>query len=85
MFGLGSLTAEILFFMSYSKTGADRFPPERLPLFYLAFAHLSMALACVTIGVDPYGFLGFFVHPRALAVTHLITLGWITGSILGVM
>ncbi len=68
-----------------SSLGTDRFPPLRLPLFYLGVAHLCLALACAVIGADPYSFLGFFVHPKALAVTHLITLGWITGSILGVM
>lgn len=65
--------------------GPDRSVPLRLPLFYLALAHLSLALACLALAADPHAFLGFFIHPGALAVTHLITLGWITSSILGVM
>ena len=58
-------------------------PPTRLPLLYFAFAHLSLLAALAVIAVDPRGVSGFFYHPRMLAVVHLVTLGWITGSILG--
>ena len=58
-------------------------PPTRLPLLYFAFAYLSLLTALAAIAVDPRGVSGFFYHPRMLAVVHLVTLGWITGSILG--
>jgi hypothetical protein len=35
------------------------------------------------VAVDPAGVAGFFYHPRLLAVVHLVTLGWIGGSVLG--
>jgi hypothetical protein len=42
-----------------------------------------MALACLAVAVDPRGVSGFFYHSRMLAIVHLVTLGWITNSILG--
>lgn len=54
----------------------------RLALVYLAFAHVAFAVACVVFAIGagrwphPY-------HPQVVAVLHLVTLGWITGSILG--
>jgi hypothetical protein len=60
-----------------------RRPPRLLPILYLAFAHLALAAAFVAIVYDPRGVAGFFYHSRMLAVVHLITLGWITSSILG--
>jgi hypothetical protein len=35
------------------------------------------------LALDPAGLAGFFYHPRLLAVVHLITLGWLTSSLLG--
>jgi hypothetical protein len=35
------------------------------------------------VAIDPAGIAGFFYHPRMLAVVHLVTLGWIGGSVLG--
>lgn len=58
-------------------------PPTRLPLWYFAFSHLSLLAALGVIAFDPRGVSGFFYHPRLLGVVHLLTLGWITGSILG--
>lgn len=58
-------------------------PPTRLPLWYFGLAHLSLILALAVVMVDPRGVSGFFYHPRILGVVHLITLGWITASILG--
>jgi hypothetical protein len=56
-----------------------RFPP----LLYFAFAHACLAAAFAATALDPRGVGGFFYHPRMLAVVHLVTLGWISGSILG--
>jgi hypothetical protein len=44
---------------------------------------LSLVVAFATVALDPAGVAGFFYHPRLLAVVHLVTLGWIGGSVLG--
>jgi hypothetical protein len=54
-----------------------------LPLAYFALAHVSLAAALVILILDPGLPGGFFYHARMIAVVHLLTLGWITGSILG--
>ena len=58
-------------------------PARWVPLLYFAFAHLSLAAAFAALAFAPRGLAGFFYHPRMLAVVHLVTLGWISGSILG--
>ena len=58
-------------------------PPRLLPILYFAVAHVALALACLAVAVDPRGVSGFFYHSRMLAIVHLVTLGWITTSILG--
>jgi hypothetical protein len=58
-------------------------PAAGLPLLYFAFAHACLALAFGILLVQP-GLPGtFFHHPRMVAVVHLVTLGWISSSILG--
>jgi hypothetical protein len=58
-------------------------PPRVLPILYFGTAHLALALAFAAIGVDPGRVGAFFYQPRTLAIVHLVTLGWITASILG--
>jgi hypothetical protein len=58
-------------------------PPRLLPIFYFGVAHIAFALACLSVALDPRGVSGFFYHSRILAIVHLVTLGWITTSILG--
>jgi hypothetical protein len=58
-------------------------PARDLPLWYFAFAHACLALAAAALTVRPDLPGGFFHHPRMVAVVHLITLGWISSSILG--
>ena len=58
-------------------------PPRRLPLLYLAFAHLCLVLAASVVAVDPAAVTGFFYHPLMIGIVHLVTLGWISASILG--
>ncbi len=58
-------------------------PPRLLPIFYFGVAHVAFALACLAVGLDPRGVSGFFYHSRMVAIVHLVTLGWITTSILG--
>jgi len=60
-------------------------PPRLLPLLYFAPAHIALTLAFAALAIDPYGFAGFFYHARMIAVVHLVTLGWITASILGAL
>jgi len=52
---------------------------------YLALAHGALLLAFAAVARDPRGIAGFFYHPRMLGIVHLVTLGWITGSILGTL
>lgn len=52
---------------------------------YLLFAHLCLLTAFLVAAVAPHTLVGFYYHPRMLAVVHLVTLGWITGSILGAL
>ena len=60
-------------------------PGRRLPLLYLALAHLCLVCAFAAVALVPAAVAGFYYHPRALAVVHLVTLGWITASILGAL
>ena len=66
-----------------ANTALNAVPPTRLPLLYFGVAHLSLLVALAVVALDPRGVSGFFYHPRMMGVVHLITLGWITGGILG--
>lgn len=63
--------------------GRESIPARRPPLLYFGFAHACLAAAGVALALDPRGIAGFYYHPRLVAVVHLVTLGWITSSILG--
>jgi hypothetical protein len=58
-------------------------PASDIPLLYFVFAHICLAMALAVLVVRPDLPGGFFHHPRMIAVVHLVTLGWISGSILG--
>jgi hypothetical protein len=58
-------------------------PAAGIPLLYFGLAHVCLAAAFGILIVDPSLPGPFFLHPRMVAVVHLVTLGWITGSILG--
>jgi hypothetical protein len=58
-------------------------PSTWLPLLYFGFAHICLAAALGLLAVHPSIPGPFFLHPRMIAVVHLVTLGWISGSILG--
>ena len=60
-------------------------PAPLLPLLYVAAAHLFLATALAILALTPAKVAGFWYHPRLLAVVHLVTLGWITASILGAL
>jgi hypothetical protein len=61
----------------------ERLAPRGLTLAYLGFAYLCLALAFALLALLPRELGGFFYHPKMLAVVHLVTLGWISSSILG--
>jgi hypothetical protein len=58
-------------------------PPRLLPVLYFGLAHAALLLAFAAVALDPRGVSGFFYHSRVLSIVHLVTLGWITASILG--
>jgi hypothetical protein len=62
---------------------APKVPPRTLPVVYFAFGHLALVAALLLVAVQPDEIAGFFYHARMFAGVHLITLGWITCSILG--
>jgi hypothetical protein len=61
----------------------DLVPSSAIPIAYFAFAHLALDSALAALAVRPEIPGGFFYHPRMIALVHLLTLGWISGSILG--
>jgi hypothetical protein len=69
--------------LSRENSWQELLPPRRLPLCYLAFSTLCLLLALAGAIRFAQDFTGFYYHPRILALTHLITLGWISGNILG--
>jgi hypothetical protein len=66
-----------------SSTPRTQLPPRLLPVLYFAVAHVALIVAFGAVATDPRSVSGFFYHPRMLGIVHLITLGWITASILG--
>ncbi len=44
---------------------------------------LALGLAAFLVAWSPRAAAGFFYHSRMVAIVHLVTLGWITNSILG--
>ncbi len=56
-----------------------------LPLAWFALAHLCLLVAFGAVALAPAAVAGFYYHPKLLAVVHLVTLGWITASILGAL
>lgn len=60
-----------------------RLPDRWLPLLYYGTAYAALALALLLIGLAPRAVAGFFYHSWMVAIVHLVTLGWITNSILG--
>jgi hypothetical protein len=58
-------------------------PSSALPLAYFGWAHAGLATAFLALVVDPALAGGYFLHPRMVAVVHLVTIAWISGSILG--
>src|SRR5690242_16404703 len=68
---------------TYSKARRALTPAPNLPLVYLAGAHVAFALAALVLVLRPELPGAFHYHPRMIAIVHLVTLGWISASILG--
>ena len=62
---------------------SDLTPSSALPVAYFSFAYLSLGSALLTLVLWPDLPGTSFYHPRMVAVVHLLTLGWLSGSILG--
>lgn len=58
-------------------------PASALPLVYFGWAHVGLGAACLALALDPSLPGGSVLHPRMVAVVHLVTIPWISGSILG--
>ena len=58
-------------------------PAVDIPMLDFGFAHVCLAAAFIVLIVDPSLAGPFFLHPRMVAVVHLVTLGWISASIVG--
>ena len=71
--------------MTASPAPRTQLPPRLLPVLYFGAAHVALAFAFGAVALDPRGVSGFFYHARMLAIVHLVTLGWITSSILGAL
>jgi hypothetical protein len=56
---------------------------RRIPIAYLAFAHVALGTACALLVVRPEPFTTFFLDPFVAGTVHLVTLGWILCSVLG--
>jgi hypothetical protein len=69
--------------MIAGRPDASRAPSVTLPLAYLgtaAAAFVVAALALPRLGAE---LAGHYYHPRLLALTHVVALGWITVAIFG--
>jgi hypothetical protein len=62
---------------------AGRAPTVTLPLAYLATAAVAFVLAALALPGLGAALAGHYYHPRLLALTHVVTLGWITLAIMG--
>jgi hypothetical protein len=63
----------------------ERGPDPALPLIYFGAAHVALAAAGIALAANAPAALALpFYGPAALAI-HLLTLGWITGTILGAL
>jgi hypothetical protein len=58
-------------------------PSSALPLAYYAVAYAGFAAGLLVLAADPAIPGASFYQPRFVALVHLLTLAWLTGSILG--
>jgi len=60
-----------------------RAPAATLPLSYLVAASVAFLLACAGTMALAVPLAGHYYQPRVVALTHTVTLGWISLSIMG--
>ena len=65
------------------RPAPGRAPSAMLPLSYLTAAAIAFVLAAAGVPWLAPELAGHYYHPRLLALTHTVTLGWITLTILG--
>jgi hypothetical protein len=56
----------------------------RLALTYMAGAHLALIVALAAFAANAADWTHFY-HPQLVGLLHLVTVGWISGSILGML
>lgn len=71
--------------MKPSQKEPPGLPPLWPSLLYLAFAVVCFGLALMGTIRYSQDLAGFYYSPHILALTHLVTLGWITGNIFGTL
>lgn len=69
--------------MSEPGAPASKTPSPTVPLSYLVTAVAAFVLACAAVPFLAPELAGHYYHPRLAALTHTVTLGWITLSIMG--
>jgi hypothetical protein len=67
----------------FRRDRREGLPPRVVPLIYFAIARAALLAALLGAAWDPSPIAAFFYHTRMLALVHLVTLGWLTCSILG--
>jgi hypothetical protein len=60
-------------------------PARGLALLYFFVAYVSLSLAFAAAAYGPRALGGFYYHARLIGVVHLVTLGWITAGIVGLI
>lgn len=66
-------------------SGGPRVPDPVLPLRYFGAAAVSLLLAALALPFHAELLADFYYQTRILALTHLITLGWITMTMMGAL
>ena len=69
--------------MSLTPGRRDLLPSSLLPAAYFGAAHAALTLALLALVASPDIPGAFFLHPRMAALVHLVTVAWLSGSILG--
>ncbi|MEJ7778926.1 MAG: cytochrome C oxidase subunit I [Daejeonella sp.] len=70
-------------FPSASSPGLQKTTSYKVVLPFYVFASLSLLLACVLLLINTSVVHQHYFHPKTLAITHLMALGWGTMIILG--
>jgi len=66
-----------------AASSVRRTPAASLPLSYLVAAAMAFLLACAGATALAGSLAGHYYQPRVVALTHIVTLGWISLSIMG--